>query len=80
MSDILHFDVRNVRYIQDLHKSTLKTLYVGANGICPHAHVCINKKRMIGKLNKHFSPILHKLLTLKAIRLYDLVLVEYIHD
>ena len=24
---------------QDLHKSTLKTLYVGANGIRPHAHV-----------------------------------------
>jgi hypothetical protein len=35
---------------------------------------------MIVKVNKHFSPILHKLLTLKAIILYDLVLVEYIHD
>ena len=33
---------------------------------------------MIAQLNKHFSPIIHKLLTLKAIRLYDLVLVEYI--
>ena len=35
---------------------------------------------MIAELKKHFSPIIHKLLTLKAIILYDLVLVEYIYN
>ena len=35
---------------------------------------------MIDQLNKHIFPIINKLLTLKAIILYDLVLVEYIHD
>ena len=36
-------------YSQDLRQSKLKTPYVGANGICPHAHVLPVPKSWLNK-------------------------------